>query len=183
MAFKIGDTLIYFDSAVTNQERDVITPGKCSISEQLVVCNPKVAACQRKCGLNPATDTTVFGNAGYDIIPFGEAKICDIFDSCDTFADCLLAEKGFYIGKGNSIAFAQNLANYGTYICPGNIITFNNTTIHYTLSAGIGALSDSRYTTSYVRNLDLTQSGSAPHSFTSVATTSTLQSSNVMIVI
>jgi len=192
MSFRIGDTLVYLDSNVTTQERNVLTPGKSAHTSQLVVCNPKVAACQRKCGLNPAEDTTVFGNSGYNIIPFGEAKLCDIFDSCDTLANCLSAEYGFNIGKGSALSFTKSLSEYGAYVQPvyntisdasGNPLTFNNTSVHYYITAGLGTVSDSRYSTSYKRRVDLDFSpASCPHAFSSGLLCYT-QVSNVMIVI
>jgi len=194
MSFRIGDTLVYLDSNVTTQERSVLTPGKQNLNSQLVICNPKIAACQRKCGLDPRTDTTVFGNAGFNIIPFGEAKFCDIFDSCSTFESCISAEKGIPITTGSNFIFNQNVADYGTYLSPspgtvsdtgGSALTFNNTSIHYSLTAGIANISDSRYNTNYLKRLVMDFSpASCPHTFTSGGTSGSSGTvCNIMVII
>lgn len=187
MAFRVGDTIVVVGAGLSTAEREALVPGKGSTTSQFIICNPHIAACQRACGLNPATDTTVFGSAGYNIIPFGSARLCDIFDSDATFNSCLMTEYNWCVGEGADFSFSQDNVGYGTYICPpsgfyvtdagGTDLTFNTTSVHYTLTVGLGAITCSEYTTNYSKRLDMDLGTSAPHSFSTSST-----NLNVMVV-
>lgn len=148
MSFRIGDTLVFLDSNATQAERNVLAPGKQHTSGQLIICNPRIAACQRAAGLDPATDTTYFnGNSG-------EFTLNDIFDYQSTFVDTMLSNRSFCMGKDADFVFCQTASNYGNYVVPtsdtfhdagGTQLTYNNTSIHYSLTANIVGLGGNAY--------------------------------------
>lgn len=181
MAFRIGDTIVVVESGLTEAEKNAIVPGKGSITSSYIICNPKIAACQRACGLDPHTDTTVFGSDGYNIIPFGQARICDIFDSCDTLADCISAEYSWCIGKGADLSWTQDNAGYGTFLVAptaseyvvtsgGTQLSFNNTSVHYCLSVGFSNISCTEYATNYSKRFYTDASGALTHSISTSST-------------
>ena len=147
MSFRIGDTLVFLDSGITQAERNVLAPGKQYTTGQLIICNPKLAACQRAAGLDPTTDTSYF-NCSLDL------RLDDIFDYDCSFVDTMLSCKSFCMGKGSDFVFCKTKSDYGTYVVPtcdtfhdsgGNQLTFNDTSVHYSLTASLSLLSGNEY--------------------------------------
>jgi len=148
MSFRIGDTLVFLDANATQAERNILAPGKQHTSGQLIVCNPRIAACQRAAGLDPTTDTSYFNNNS------GEFTLNDIFDYNCTVVDTVLNSRNFCMGKGSEFVFCKTASTYGNYVVPtndtfhdagGTQLTYNNTSIHYSLTANIVGLGGNAY--------------------------------------
>lgn len=160
MSFRLGDTMVYVDPSLTAFQRTLVVPGKFCTTDNIVLCNPAVAADQRAAGKNPGSDTTFF----YNLSTNCNYLLCDIFDYDSSWAASVASNKNFCIGDLDNWSFAKTQAEYGTFICPvavipqdplNNGLTFNNTSIHYCLTLGVVKITNDYIETGYELEMDL----------------------------
>lgn len=146
MTFRIQDTVIIVEAGITQQERDIIAPGKQCTFGQVFVCNPLIAEEQRSTGLDPGRDTSFFSNP-----TGGPYRISDIFSYDIQFVCDVLTENNYCIGEGANFTFCQSASQYGDFVAPtnnnsivdgqGNEFTLNSTNLHYCLVANLVSIS------------------------------------------
>ena len=169
--FRIGDVMLILPPGLNSVQRNIAAPGKICTTDNVVLCNPKIADAQRADGRNPYTDLGFMFGFNYDC----DYRLCDIFEGDSTFTATVNSCKGFCMGDGSSWSFAQSKAQYGPYIDPvsviptdtqGNSSVFNSTVMHYGLSVSLSSQQtpEGDYSTKY--EIKLNRPSTEPHTIT-----------------
>ena len=169
--FRIGDVMLILPPGLNSVQRNIAAPGKICTTDNVVLCNPKIADAQRADGRNPYTDLGFMFGFNYDC----DYRLRDIFEEDSTFTATVNSCKGFCMGDGSSWSFAQSKAQYGPYIDPvsviptdtqGNSSAFDSTVMHYGLSVSLSSQQtpEGDYSTKY--EIKLNRPSTEPHTIT-----------------